>query len=217
MKLGKRSTRDEILELLKRHGNLSVDQMAGHLSITPMGVRQHLNILEKDGLVSCQAVRRGLGRPSHLYSLTPAAREYFPQNYESFALTLLDDIQANQGDEAVGELFRRRAERLAEQFRQKVSAKDLKTRVSQLAQVLDEAGSMTSLEEPADGTYVLNEHNCSILGVALQYPQACRYEKELFERILGVKVERQECQSSGQNSCRYVISARQNGAAPAAD
>lgn len=215
MKIGKRSTRDEILELLKRHGSLSVDQMAGHLSITPMGVRQHLNILEKDGLVSCQAVRRGLGRPSHLYSLTVAAREYFPQNYESFALTLLDDIQATQGDDVVDEMFRRRADKLAAQFKQKVSAPDLKTRVNQLAQALDETGSMTSLEEVSDDTFILNEHNCSILGVALHFPQACRYERDLFERILGARVERQECQSSGQNSCRYVISPR--GGSSAAD
>lgn len=214
MKLGKRSTRDEILDLLKRHGNLSVDQMAGHLSITPMGVRQHLNILEKDGLVSCQAVRRGLGRPSHLYSLTPSAREYFPQNYENFALAVLGDIQANQGEDAVDEVFRRRADKLAEQLHQKVFAKELKAKVSQLAQVLDEMGSMTSFEEAPDDTFVLNEHNCSILGVAMHYPQACRYEKELFERVLGVKVERQECQSSGQNSCRYVISRNINGTPP---
>ncbi|MGE5591662.1 MAG: helix-turn-helix transcriptional regulator [Bacillota bacterium] len=213
MKIGKRSTRDEILELLKRHGSLSVDQMAGHLSITPMGVRQHLNILEKDGLVSCQAVRRGLGRPSHLYSLTVAAREYFPQSYESFALTLLDDLQATQGDDVVDEMFRRRAEKLAAQFKQKVSAPDLKTRVNQLAQALDENGSMTSFEEVSDDTFILNEHNCGILGVALHYPQACRYERDLFERILGARVERQECQSSGQNSCRYVISPSGSSAA----
>ncbi len=213
MKIGKRSTRDEILELLKRHGSLSVDQMAGHLSITPMGVRQHLNILEKDGLVSCQAVRRGLGRPSHLYSLTVAAREYFPQSYETFALTLLDDIQSTQGDDVVDELFRHRADKLAEQLKQKVSGPDLKTRVSQLSQALDESGSMTSFEEVSDATFVLNEHNCGILGVALHFPQACRHERDLFERILGANVERQECQSSGQNSCRYIITSRQGSSA----
>lgn len=213
MKIGKRSTRDEILELLKRHGNLSVDQMAGHLSITPMGVRQHLNILEKDGLVSCQAVRRGLGRPSHLYSLTVAAREYFPQSYETFALTLLDGIQSTQGDDVVDELFRHRADKLAEQLKQKVSGPDLKTRVSQLSQALDESGSMTSFEEASDETFVLTEHNCGILGVALHFPQACRHERDLFERILGANVERQECQSSGQNSCRYIITSRQGSSA----
>ncbi len=215
MKLGKRTTRDEIMELVKRHGSLSVDQLAGHLSITPMGVRQHLNILEKDGLVSCQAVRRGLGRPSHLYSLTAAAREYFPQSYEAFALTLLDNIQTQHGEEAVDSLFETRANKLVEQLRAKVSGGDLKTRVTQLARALDETGSMSSFEQVDDSTFVLNEHNCSILGVAMHYPQACRHELDLFERVLDAKVQRQQCQSAGQTICRYVITPRKDSPAAA--
>lgn len=218
LKLGKRTTRDEIMELLKRHGSLSVDQLAGFLSITPMGVRQHLNILEKDGLVSCQAVRRGLGRPSHLYSLTPSAREYFPQSYESFALTMLDNIQTEHGDEAVDSLFRNRSEKIATQLHSKVGGSDLKTRVVQLSNLLDEMGSMTSFEQVDDATFVLNEHNCSILGVAMHYPQACQHERDLFERVLDARVERQECQSSGQSTCRYVITPRKRDpSSPAAD
>lgn len=42
---------DQILQLLARHGPLSVDALAQRMDLSPSGVRWHLNRLEKAGLV----------------------------------------------------------------------------------------------------------------------------------------------------------------------
>ena len=66
-------TRQEILALLRRRGEMTATELSERLGIGAVGVRQHMALLERDGLVHTAAVRRGVGRPSHLYALTPAA------------------------------------------------------------------------------------------------------------------------------------------------
>ena len=46
-----RSTRMEVLELLRRKGHASAETIATELRVTPNAVRQHLTNLERDGFV----------------------------------------------------------------------------------------------------------------------------------------------------------------------
>ena len=46
-----RSTRMEVLELLRRKGQCSAETIASDLGVTPNAVRQHLTNLERDGFV----------------------------------------------------------------------------------------------------------------------------------------------------------------------
>src|SRR5207247_1976747 len=54
-----RSTRMEVLELLRRKGRCSAETIANDLGVTPNAVRQHLTNLERDGLVVSQPERSG--------------------------------------------------------------------------------------------------------------------------------------------------------------
>lgn len=206
----KPSTRRAILDILKRCGNLTVDQLSSHLGITPMGVRQHLAILEKDGLVQAGVQRGGMGRPSYLYGLTDKARNQFPNNYQSFAVGLLEDIRALAGEEMVEALFRRRTERLEESYRRRIGGKTLAERVAELAGILESNGSMASWEQIDAGTFMVTEHNCAIHAVAASYPAACRYELELFERVLDADIERLACQTEGGLACQYIVRQRKS-------
>src|SRR6267378_3214479 len=76
-----RSTRMEVLELLRRKGRSSAETIANDLGVTPNAVRQHLTNLERDGLVVSQPERSGRGRPSLLFALTERADAVFPKRY----------------------------------------------------------------------------------------------------------------------------------------
>ena len=45
------STRQQILEYLQRHGRGTVKELGELLDLTSTGIRQHLTVLERDGLV----------------------------------------------------------------------------------------------------------------------------------------------------------------------
>src|SRR5438445_11060950 len=74
-----RSTRMEVLELLRRKGHASAESIASDLGVTPNAVRQHLTNLERDGFVVSHPERRRRGRPSLLFSLTERADSVSPK------------------------------------------------------------------------------------------------------------------------------------------
>jgi predicted ArsR family transcriptional regulator len=76
----KTSTRQQILEMLKKNDTMSAKEIAAKLKITDIAVRRHLLTLEKDHLVQTKLVRQSMGRPYHVYMLTEMSEQVFPKN-----------------------------------------------------------------------------------------------------------------------------------------
>ncbi len=203
----KHSTRREILNTLKKKGSLSVDELSQHLGITPMGIRQHLAILERDDLVTPSQVRRGIGRPSHLYSLTEAAQELFPKHYEAFAINLINDIVDLYGPGKLRELLEMRIDRQAKEMGDKLAGLSFDQRVQEFGKALENQGSMAELQKLEDGSYIVREFNCGIYQIAQAHPIVCEFERKMVERVLGGVVHVEECIAHGGQRCAYVVKA----------
>ncbi len=206
------TTRRQILSLIKRRGPMTVQELSRSLEITPMGVRQHLAILERDGHVASSGVRRGQGRPSRMYSITAEGDKMFPRTYEQIATALLDDLAAMDGDAKVTELFEHRRKRQVEQYRGQMGGKELAEKVAILARLRDEEGYLAECSQQDKDTFVLIEHNCAIRAVADAHRQACACELALFAEALGAEVVRTDHILAGAPHCRYVITRPREGA-----
>src|SRR5689334_9695927 len=110
-------TREQILTLLRRQGQMTAAELSDALGIGAVGVRQHLALLDRDGLVRTAGVRRGVGRPSHLYALTEHAEALFPKRYDRLAMDALASADARGGPEALDQLFAERRHQLTAQYR----------------------------------------------------------------------------------------------------
>ncbi|WP_138420753.1 helix-turn-helix transcriptional regulator [Aquibacillus sediminis] len=201
------STRDAILELLKKHQNLSVSQLKDFLNITEMAVRKHLIKMEGENLVSSKPVRQPMGRPVIYYSLTSAGEKLFPTNYDSLAMEILCDIEESLGTDAIDQLFENREKRMRKKYSRRIFSEDnLKERVSQLVDVQSESGYMTEYDEISDDQVTFSQYNCPIAAIANKYSKPCDAELSLFKSVLGTdNVERVSCIAKGQNSCKYVV------------
>ena len=199
------STRGEILSILKRRGGMTASALSDTLGITPMGVRRHLTVLEKDGLITYRPVQRGVGRPSYVYTLTPLADELFPRTYPQLIAQLLDTLSATDGPQKVETLFADRAQRLAAEHEPRLDGKDLAGRVAELAHVQDENGYVAEWERLDDDALQLTEHNCAVSQVAACYPQVCFYELALFQALLDARVDRTRHILNGDGVCCYNI------------
>lgn len=200
-------TRQQILGLLRRSGAMTAAELSEALGIGAVGVRQHLALLERDSLVQIADVRRGVGRPSHLYALTPDAEALFPKRYDKLAIDAIEFIASVGGEAAIDQFVAQRREKLTTQFAPRLVGKVRAEQVAELAAVLNEQGYMAEWSQEADGSFTLSEHNCPVDCVAREYSQLCSHELTLYENLLGAPIAREETMSEGGTCCRYRIPA----------
>jgi predicted ArsR family transcriptional regulator len=209
---GSASLRQSILHGLRRDGPQTPDRLAANLGASRTGVLQQLRSLESAGLVRRQAERHGVGRPRHVYDVTPAAQDAFPSNYDGLATSILAGLDTI-GDGFVEAAFRARrqgiAERVSTRFADRLApGATLLERVRELALIQDEQGYLADAVLMADGTIRLREHNCAIYRVAARHPEACTAELDLFREVLGADIERESHIASGDRCCSYKVAAR---------
>ena len=197
-------TRMRILQLLKMRSGMTVSQLTDALSISQMGIRQHLAILEAEDLVEYYREKQKRGRPRHIYRLTDQASGLFPTTYANFAVGLLHEVAKFNGPGFINKVFKERMKSQLQTYQQRLQGKDLPERVKELARIRDEEGYMASFDEDADN-YVLIEHNCPIAVIAQEYPHVCEIELGLFRQSLGTKVVREEYLMQGSHRCCYRI------------
>ena len=197
-------TRMRILQLLKMRASLTVGQLTDALHISQMGVRQHLAILEAEGLVEHYQEKQGRGRPPHVYQLTDEANGLFPTTYANFAVGLMHEVAKFNGPGFINKVFRERMKAQLETYQLRLEGKTLGERVKELARIRDEEGYMARFDENEDD-YALIEHNCPIAVIAQEYPHVCEIELALFRQSLGVKIVREEHLMEGSHRCCYRI------------
>ena len=190
------------------------------LGASRTGVLQQLRALETANLVTRQTVRHGVGRPRHLYDVTPEAQDLFPSNYDALATGLLAAIEAVGGDDLLDQVFAARRRQLGDRVRERMADRvgedaPLVDRVRELAVVQADQGYLADMTLGADGTIRLREHNCAIFHIAEGSPAACQAELELFTEILGAEVVREQHIASGDRCCTYRIAEHSGPATPA--
>jgi predicted ArsR family transcriptional regulator len=194
------STREQILVLLRRHGRLSAPRLAELLKINSVGVRRHLGLLERDGLVEATVEKPTRGRPAAIYRLTDAGLERFPRRYDEVAREALAFLKDHDAA-ALAQFLAWRNERLAASYAGRVDGATLAERTDALAEVLSEQGFMAEVESAPGGGLRLCQHNCTVEHLAAELPDLCTSEAELFARLLGTQVEREATVVDGAVRC----------------
>src|SRR5215204_1745164 len=136
------STRGQVVTLLRRSDH-TVEELARALGLTDNGIRTHLVILERDGIVRQRGSVRsssGGGKPAYVYELTVEAEDLFPKAYEPVLRRLLDVLSEREGEERSEALLRTVGGRLAEE--REVPADDAHARLEAAVDVLNELGGL---------------------------------------------------------------------------
>ena len=197
------STRGRIVTLLRRSGR-TVEDLAGALGLTGNGVRAHLAVLERDGIVRQRgSVRRGSGggKPAYVYELTRGAEDLFPKAYEPMLRRLLDVLSARLGPEESEALLRSVGRRLAGEHTTR--ADGAHARLEAAVEVFNELGGLAELEE-RDGTVIIRGYSCPLAGVTTDHPEVCRMAETLISELVGVPV-RERCDRGERPRCCFEM------------
>ena len=200
-----RSTRMEVLELLRKKHAASAETISAELGITPNAVRQHLTNLVRDGFVSSEPVRHKRGRPSLLFSLTDRADAAFPKRYGQLATMVLTEVQDMQGPEALDEIFRRVALRHAGAIATEIDDQDdFDAKLDKVVSWIGKAATLATREETEDGVRV-TIHNCPFRNTALKFPQVCTITPHLMTQLLGMPVSQANSIHRRDPYCSFVV------------
>ena len=204
------SGRDRVPLLLKAKGPQTAAQMAERLGVTTMAVRQHLAVLQEEGLVDYVDERRKVGRPARVWRLTPKANDRFPDHHAALAVGMLKAVQGTFGEAGLERLITASTQQQIEAYRERMPASDtpLKQRVAALAKIRRDEGYMAEWRQVRDGTIEFLQNHCAIDSAARFTGMLCSGELALFRAVLGdgVSVERFEFLHSGDRRCAYRIS-----------
>ena len=206
-------TRWEILQTLKRSGGSTIEELARAHSLAPMTVRQHLGVLERDGLMAISLRRNGPGRPARLYALSASGEELFPKGYHRLAQRLLqelallcpEDITGLTEQEKIALVFHRIAEKQAHEMAGPVQGATLDERGMQVTALLrDREGTTSEWVHDAEG-YLIEDYNCPFHSVAISEPELCNWHVELLTSVLKSPVDMETCIANGDGCCRFRI------------
>ncbi|MEL6158943.1 MAG: iron-sulfur cluster biosynthesis transcriptional regulator SufR [Cyanobacteria bacterium J06623_5] len=210
--------REDILRFLLKRGTATASAIASHLGVSPQGIRRHLKNLEANELIEHQTSQEGIGRPNHVYQLSRKGREHFPDQYDQFALSLLNTVADTMGPEHVSKLLKHQWQRKAKEYRDKLGDAPLAERVQVLVKLRQAEGYMAECypadavdsQDPEDAdlapAFVITEYNCAIAHIAESYPTVCGHELAMFAIALpDCSVERTHWLVNGEHQCGYLV------------
>jgi Predicted transcriptional regulator len=192
---------DQIVQHLQRHGQATIRELEQAMGVSTTAVREHLIHLQGNGLVEASLVRRGPGRPYHVYSLTTKAQQLFPRNYDVLIDLLLREIAARDSAE-LDSLLERISEQLAEQYALKITGEELAKRLHELRATLVQQGIPAEVSPTSDG---LSIFACPYYEVAREHVRICAMERQMIEQVLGEKLELQNSIREGHHSCHFAV------------
>ena len=197
--------RSAILDFLRRKDS-SVDELSGQLRISASATRQHLAILERDGLIRRTSVKERVGRPKVYYSLTEKAEAAFPKAYVHFARGLLADMLAREGEETVRALLGRLGTLHASYYQDRVTEDG---GVESVVELLNEIGAYAALKRE-DGRVVIQEYNCLLYEMAMAFgDMVCEFNLKFIGSLLKSPVEQISCIARGDRCCSFLLEGSQ--------
>jgi DeoR family suf operon transcriptional repressor len=192
-------SRSDILNFLKRSES-SVDDLSSRLRISATATRQHLSILERDGLVKRRAVKAKIGRPRDSYSLTEKAETLFPKAYNDLCKWVIGDMIEREGPESVKAMMGRLGTKHAAQYEERVKGTG---DVESVVEILNELGAFA--EVGSDEGQYLKVCNCPFYEIAQEFKDIiCEFHLKFIGSLLNLPVKLLSCMAQGDEDCFYV-------------
>lgn len=194
------TTRGRILTLLRTERR-TVDGLAAELEISDNAVRSHLYALERDGFVTHESIRRGVGKPAWVYRLTPDAERIFPKPYASVLDTLLDvlaeRLPPGEIEASLDEVGRRLAREVP------LMAGTVEERMPAVVEAMANMGGLAEIDT-SDHAIVIKGYDCPISGAVERHPDACRVLQSMLSTVLDTPVE-EHCDRSDPPRCCFAV------------
>ena len=198
------ATRQQIVDFLRKNARATVKDLDAYLGLTSTGVRQHLTVLEREGLVQSHEERGHVGRPALVYSLTEQGDALFPKQYDDLANVLLEEVREISGAQSLQTLLRRTASRFAEPYRSRLEGRPLAERVIEATEIIQERGSQADCVQVGDD-WLIRQYTCPFPKVAHTNSCVCALDVEFVRQMVGADARLSTSLLRGDPACTFRI------------
>ncbi|MEO1003088.1 MAG: iron-sulfur cluster biosynthesis transcriptional regulator SufR [Cyanobacteria bacterium J06638_7] len=201
------STRETVLSLLLRHGEVTAAELSRLLDVSVQAMRRHLRGLQDAGLVRSSTSNQGPGRPSNRWQLTAKAQSQFPDGSEHFALGLLESMAGVLPAETMDQLLTQQAHQKATTYRLRIGQGTLRERLERLVDLRRREGFVSECSPDPDGNgWLMRELHCSVMRIAEQFPCVCDQELRLIRQTFpDCQVDRVQWRLEQGHSCGFRL------------
>jgi predicted ArsR family transcriptional regulator len=198
-----RSQQLRIVHLLKKSQGLSIAELCSRLDLSYMGVKQHCEVLARQGMVDTWRRPKPVGRPEMVYRLTPkASQSFFARSSNGVTIELLFAAKRLYGPAAPEKLLYSLFSAKADGYLKAIAEKGLPEKMQALARQREGEGYLCEFCPEPDCAIV--EYHSPIFDLVEAFPLVRRLEHEMIEKVLGVRVYRDEQTVSGLYRCRFA-------------
>ncbi len=198
-------TRQQILEILKRHGEVTVQELSRELGLTSVTVRHHLEILRSEGYITEPEIQRSSrpGRPRYVYRLTSTAADLFPNNYSGLASALLDALRVCVPTEEQRIFLQEAAKRLVADVGDLPA--DREARLDSALAMMNQNGFVARWDKDKEGRYFIYVSSCPYHHVARTHVETCQIDETLIRQLTGGEPQRLQMAAHTGGLCVYEI------------
>ncbi|MCL4868413.1 MAG: ArsR family transcriptional regulator [Anaerolineae bacterium] len=200
----KQQTRDIILHAIKETNEATVEELAAAAGVSPVTVRHHLNSLQAEAILTSRSVRRKVGRPYYVYTLTEKGHELFPHKYARLSTRLLDELKARFPVEVVNDIFVGVVRRMVSEQQPLLDNMGFEQKLDYLVTLLGKEGFLARWEKEGD-QYHLIEYSCPYTAVGQEHREVCSLDTNLIIAVLGNNVKQHSCMLAGDSCCQFTV------------
>jgi predicted ArsR family transcriptional regulator len=194
-----------VLDLLRQHPGMNVQDLTDHLEVTATAVRQRLDRLEEVELIERRKESVGRGRPQFRYHLTALGMRYSSVSYADLATALWTEVMELPNPSLRSRILRRVARRMGETMVGSISKQS--SLGDRLEAVVEEFArrKVPALASPDGSGPLLQVLACPFPDLAIdsRNRSVCELEQEMLSEALGQSVELACCRLDGHDHCQF--------------
>lgn len=176
------------------------------VEVSPVTVRHHLNGLQADGLIESDSVRRKVGRPYFVYSISEKGQELFPKRYVRLTSRLLEELKNRLPASTLQDIMQGVVQGVIADHEGQFEHLPLEERLNYLVELLAEEGFLAEWQKDENG-YTITEYSCPYISVGQKHTEVCTFDKELMLQVIQSPVTQHSCMLEGADCCEFSIAA----------
>ena len=201
-------SREQLLNLIKRSGHLTLNQAIKQTGLSRTTLREHFTNLEYEGYLKRSSRREGRGRPELIFELTESGHRLFPSGDGILLRSLIGYLKNNEKEDYLNSFFSDFWKKKTEEARHRLNssgADSLKKKIKALQGFLEEQGFMPDIRVVDSDTVVIEECNCPFTDTVMETRLPCKLEARFLQDFFSATLERVTYIPNGHHACTYEL------------